>query len=77
MPSSSYGSSFSEKVNIIGNQIQIAAECDDELERRENLMIRDDDAEPNAVDVDPLVPTPLSSSGSKFCLKFSERELKE
>lgn len=66
MPSSSYGSSFSENVNIIGNQIQIneSDDFDSNQSDANNRHILDASSD-------------LAVINSKFSLKFSEKDLKE
>lgn len=65
MPSSSYGSSFNEKINIIGNQIQIIVESEP---GDQNVS-------------DPIDSGADCSSAafinSKFSLRFSETDLRE
>ena len=60
IPSSSYGSSFSENVGIIGNQIQMSGE---------NLN-------PPMESHSPECFADLPSGANKFSLKFSETDLK-
>lgn len=71
LPSSSYGSSFSENVNIIGNQIQI---IDTEPDDLESSLDRHGDS---SFDSNIELTASLSSVNSKFTLKFNEKELKD
>ena len=65
--SSSYGSSFSENVSMIGNQIQI-----------NTPSLQPPPSTPVSTSGDKLSSlNPIGSIGSKFVLRFSENELKE
>ena len=63
IPSSSYGSSFSENVGIIGNQIQISGENFGSPQPKDNSLLENFS--------DSVI------NNNKFTLKFSEKELKE
>lgn len=68
MPSSSYGSSFSEHVNIIGNQIQIVATETEPIHQPVEFVQTDSNTDSSLSNL---------AGNNRFTLRFSERELRE